>query len=99
MVLVASTAIDIASETTQNAKLIVVLSRFAASAKLLDSETALLLRLGQRTYAVSAGSSSCDIGRAPFFVLSGWLCRSRTDEDGNHAILEFLLPGDLVCPS
>jgi CRP-like cAMP-binding protein len=90
---------NIALRSIQNSRPTVVLSRFAAAAKLLDSEIALLSRLGQKARAVSAGSSSVDIGRAPFFILSGWLCRSRTDENGNRAILEFLLPGDLVWPS
>jgi CRP-like cAMP-binding protein len=83
---------------TQNSKLAVVLSRFGGSAELLRSEIALLLQLGRKAFAVSAGSTSLDIGASPFFILSGWLCRSQTDESGNRAILEFLLPGDLVWP-
>ena len=94
-----SVAADVASGTTSNSSVHVVLSRFSAAAKLLDNETALLLQLGHKAHVVSAGSTSCDIGCAPFFILSGWLCRSRINEEGERAILEFLLPGDLVWPS
>jgi CRP-like cAMP-binding protein len=90
---------SVASTITLKRKINVVLSRFSAAAELLDSEISLLLQLGLKAHTVSAGSSSCDIGRVPFFILSGWLCRSRTDENGNRSILEFLLPGDLVWPS
>jgi hypothetical protein len=92
-------SLDFASGANQNSRLSVVTSRFTDAAKLLDNETALLRKIGQKTHVVSTGSTSIDFGRNPFFILSGWLCRSRTDEDGNRAILEFLLPGDLVWPS
>jgi CRP-like cAMP-binding protein len=92
-------SLDFASGANQNSRLSVVASRFTDAAKLLDNETALLRKIGQKTHVVSTGSTSIDFGRNPFFILSGWLCRSRTDEDGNRAILEFLLPGDLVWPS
>jgi CRP-like cAMP-binding protein len=76
-----------------------VVRRYASGRRLLERERELLQGLNAIAVPLGVGVAPAKVAKTPFFVLSGWLCRARSDLEGKRAIVEFLLPGDLVWPS
>ena len=65
-----------------------------------DPATHALLRAHAHTYAAKTvirleGDDSPDV----LWVLSGWLCLSKSLPDGQRQIIDFALPGDIISPS